>query len=148
MEIVEFLADVGLFSNLQKRDIQRLAVNIRQVSFPDGGMIQDNDSIDGLYIVKKGMAKVSKSSSTTAGVEAVLAILREGDSFGELGLIDGLPRSADVIAMGPVECYFLPRAAFQIALRENPGIAKSMLPTLAEMVRTANQWVGQLILPR
>lgn len=148
MEIGEFLADVGLFSNLQKRDIQRLAANIRQVSFPDGGMIQDNDSIDGLYIVKKGMAKVSKSSSTTAGVEAVLAILREGDSFGELGLIDGLPRSADVIAMGPVECYFLPRAAFQIALRENPGIAKSMLPTLAEMVRTANQWVGQLILPR
>ena len=148
MEIVEFLADVGLFSNLQKRDIQRLAVNIRQVSFPDGGIIQDNDSIDGLYIVKKGMAKVSKSSSTTAGVEAVLGILREGDSFGELGLIDGLPRSADVIAMGPVECYFLSRAAFQIALRENPGIAKNMLPTLAEMVRTANQWVGQLILPR
>ena len=148
MEIGEFLADVGLFSNLQKRDLQRLAANIRQVSFPDGGLIQDNDSIDGLYIVKKGMAKVSKSSSTTAGVEAVLAILREGDSFGELGLIDGLPRSADVIAMGPVECYFLPRAAFQIALRENPGIAKSMLPTLAEMVRTANQWVGQLILPR
>jgi len=145
LDTVEFLAKVGLFSNLQERDIHRLAANIRQVSFPEGDIIQDNDSVDGLYIVKKGMAKVSKSSSGATGVEAVLAILREGDSFGELGLIDGLPRSANVTAMGPVECYFLPRAAFLIALRENPDIARSMLPTLAGMVRTADQWVGQLI---
>lgn len=145
METVEFLAKVGLFSNLQDRDIHRLAANMRHVSFPEGGIIQDDDSIDGLYIVKKGMAKVSKSSSATAGVEAVLAILREGDSFGELGLIDGMPRSADVTAMGPVECYFLSRAAFLMALRENPRIAQGMLPTLAGMVRTADQWVGQLI---
>ena len=145
METVEFLATVGLFSNLHERDIRRLAANMRQESFPDGGIIQDDDSVDGLYIVKKGMAKVSKSSSGSAGVEAVLAILREGESFGELGLIDGLARSANVIAMGPVECYFLPRAAFLIALRDNPGIAKSMLSTLAGMVRAADQWVGQLI---
>lgn len=145
MEIVEFLAKVDLFSNLEERDIQRLAANISQVSFPEGGNIQDDDSADGLYIVKKGMVKISKSSSGTAGVEAVLAVVREGDSFGELGLIDGLPRSTHIIAMGPVECYFLPRAGFLIALRENPGIAKSMLPTLAGMVRTADQWVGQLI---
>ena len=145
METVEFLAKVVLFGNLPERDIQRLAANIRQVSFPEGAIIEDNDSIDGLYIVKKGMVKVSKSSSGAAGVEAVLEILGGGDSFGEFGLIDGLPRSATVTAMGPVECYFLPRAAFLIALRENPGIARSMLPTLAAMVRTADQWVGQLL---
>lgn len=145
MEIVEFLAKVDLFSSLQAIDLQRLAANMRQVSFPEGGVIQDKDSVDGLYIVKDGMAKVTKSSSGAAGVEAVLAILREGDSFGELGLINGLPRSADVTAMAPVECYFLPRAAFQIALRENPRIAQSMLPTLVGMVRTADQWVGQLV---
>ena len=145
METVEFLAKVGLFSNLQERDIHRLAANIRQVSFPEGGAIPENDSIDGLYIVKEGMVKVSRSSSGAAGVEAVLGILRAGDSFGELGLLDGLPRSANVTAMGRVECYFLPRAAFFMALRENPAIAYSMLPTLAGMVRTANQWVDQLI---
>ena len=75
----------------------------------------------------------------------MLAILREGDSFGELALLDGLPRSANVTAMAPVECYFLPEAAFVIALRENPGIARCMLPTLAGMVRTADEWVGQLL---
>ena len=145
METAEFLTKVDLFRNLQGRDVQRLAANMRDVSFPEGAVIQDHDSVDGLYIVKSGMAKVTKSSMGAAGVEAVLAILREGDSFGEFALLDGMPRSATVTAMAPVECYFSPRAAFLIALRENPGIARSMLPTLAGMVRTADQWVGQLI---
>ena len=145
METAEFLTKVDLFRNLQGRDVQRLAANMRDVSFPEGAVIQDHDSVDGLYIVKSGMAKVTKSSMGAAGVEAVLAILREADSFGEFALLDGMPRSATVTAMAPVECYFLPRAAFLIALRENPGIARSMLPTLAGMVRTADQWVGQLI---
>ena len=145
MQTVEFLANVSLFRNLGEKDVQRLAAKFRQVSFPAGEIIKDDESIDGLYIVKTGMAKVSKSSNGTAGVEAVLAVLREGDSFGELGLIDGMPRSASVTSMGPLECYFLPLAAFLIALRENPGIAQSMLPTLAGLVRAADQWVGQLI---
>ena len=145
MDTAEFLTRVDLFRNLQVMDVQRLATNIREVSFPEGTIIQDHESVDGLYIVKNGMAKVTKSSLGAAGVEAVLAILREGDSFGEFALIDGMPRSATVTAMAPVECYFLPRAAFLIALRENPGIARSMLPTLAGMVRTADLWVGQLI---
>ena len=105
----------------------------------------DNDAADGLYIVKSGMAKVTKSSADAAGVEAVLAILRKGNSFGELSLIDGLPRSANVAAMGPMECYFLPRDAFLLALKEAPEIALGMLPALASMVRSADQWVAQLI---
>ena len=145
METVEFLAKVGLFSDLQERDLHRLSTNMCQVSFPEGDIVRDNDSVDGLYIVKKGMAKVCQSSYGAAGVEAVLAILREGDSFGELALLDGLPRSVNVTAMEPVECYYLSRAAFLVALRENPRIAQSMIPTLARMVRTSDQWVGQLI---
>ncbi len=144
MDTVEFLAGVELFAGLPEKGIRSLAINLRHVSFNDGSFIEDANSIDGLYILKNGMAKVTKSSSDAAGVEAVLSILREGDTFGELGLIDGLPRSAKVTAMSPVECYFLPRAAFLIALRENPVIARCMLPTLAGMVRAADRWVGDL----
>ena len=91
------------------------------------------------------MAKVTKGATETAGVEAVLAILREGDSFGELSLIDGQPRSANVAAMVPMECYFLPRDAFLLALRESPQITYVLLTALAGMVRNADQWVAQLI---
>ena len=146
MDTVKFLAGVELFAGLPEKGVRRLAVNMRHVSFKEGSIIEDANSIDGLYVLKRGIAKVTKSSSDASGVEAVLSILREGDTFGELGLIDGLPRSAKVTAMSAVECYFLPRAAFLIALRENPGIARCMLPTLAGMVRTADRWVGELFL--
>lgn len=145
MDTVEFLAKVDLFANLSEKDIHRLAANIREVSFPKGSIIEDADSVDGLYIVVNGMAKVTKPSRDTAGVEAVLSILREGDIFGQLGLVDGLPRSAAVTAMTPVECYYLPRAAFLMALRENPGMARCLLPSLAGMVRNADQWVARLV---
>ena len=101
METVEFLSKVDLFKNLQEADMQRLAAQMNQVSFPEGNIIRENDAADGLYIVKTGMAKVTKSAAEAAGVEAVLAIFRPGDSFGGLSLIDGLPRSADVTAMAP-----------------------------------------------
>ncbi|MCH7714438.1 MAG: cyclic nucleotide-binding domain-containing protein [Chloroflexi bacterium] len=145
METVEFLSQVDIFKNLQQSDLQRLAGQLTQVSFPEGNIIKDNDAADGLYIIKTGNVKVTKSAAESVGVEAVLAILKPGNSFGELSLIDGLPRSANVTAMGPVECYFLPRAAFLASLREDPVMALGMLISLAGMVRSADQWVSQLI---
>ena len=145
METVEFLSKVDLFKNLKEGDLERLAAQMTQVSFPEGNIIRENDAGDGLYIVKTGMAKVTKSAAETAGVEAVLAILRPGNSFGELSLIDGLPRSANVTAMAPTECYFLPRAAFLMSLPENLELALGILPALTGMVRSADQWVAQLI---
>ncbi|PKB63833.1 MAG: hypothetical protein BZY80_05320 [SAR202 cluster bacterium Io17-Chloro-G2] len=145
METVEFLSQIDIFKNLQQSDLQRLAGQMTEVSFPEGDIIRDNDAADGLYIIKTGNAKVTKTAAESAGVEAVLAILRSGNSFGELSLIDGLPRSANVTAMGPVECYFLPRASFLMALREDPVLALGMLIALAGMVRSADQWVSQLI---
>ena len=74
-----------------------------------------------------------------------MAILQPGSCFGEIGLIDGLPRTATVTAMEPTWCYFLPRDAFLAALEENPQIAVGMLPALASMVRNADQWIAQLL---
>jgi len=146
VETLDLLAKVDLFKRLEPGALERLATQVRLLSFPVGRVIiKDKDAPDGLYIIKSGMAKVTKGAAETAGLEAVLGILRQGNSFGELGLIDGLPRSAHVTAMGPMECYFLPRDAFLATLRENPEIALAMLPAVAAMVRNANQWVAQLI---
>lgn len=145
METIDFFRKVDLFRFLSDGQLQRLASQARTVAFPEGNVIKDQDSADGLYIIKSGMAKVTKSATEATGVEAVLAILRQGNSFGEISLIDGLPRSANVAAMGPIECYFLSRDAFLAALRESPEIALGMLPALAGMVRSADQWVAQLI---
>ena len=145
MQANDFLGGVDLFKNLNPVQLERLSVSAVELSFPVGDIFSDNDDADGLYIIKTGMVKVTKSAAETSGVEAVLAILKPGDSFGELSLIDGLPRSANVAAMAPTVCYFLPRDAFTLVLRENLEIAYDMLPALASMVRSSDQWVASLI---
>ena len=121
-----------------------LAARVELVSLADGPVFGEDDPSDGLFIIRTGTAKVTKS--TEGGkTEAVLNLLRPGDSFGEIGLIDGLPRTAGVWAMGAMECWFLSRDAFLEILEERPKIAVAMMLSLAAMVRHADDWVARTV---
>ena len=148
VDTAEFLSKVGLFKYLKDDVLERLASQVRLIYLPEGHMIRntnrDTTPVDGLYIIKSGVVKVTKPSQSWEA-EAVLAILGQGHCFGEIGLLDGLPPSANVTAMEAMECYFLARDAFHPALEENPEIALGMLPGLANMVRSADQWIAQLL---
>ena len=63
METTEFFKGVGLFKYLNETQLERLQGLAVEVSFPEGNIIMDNDAADGLYIVKSGMAKGTKSAS-------------------------------------------------------------------------------------
>ncbi len=148
MEAMEFFRGVDLFKCLSDYELERLSRLAVKVAFPDGDIIKEWDTSDGLYIVESGMAKVTKSATDLGGIEAVLATLRPGSHFGEISLVDGLPRSATVTAMGPVTCYFLPRDAFIGALMETPELALAMLKAFAYMVRSSDIWASCIIDPR
>ena len=147
-EVMEFLRGVAVFGYLKEDGLRKMAAVAHLVYLQSGQLIRDSSQVtgsgDGLYIVKSGVAKVTKPSENK-DAEAVLAILQPGHCFGEISLIDGLPPSANVTAMGPMECYFLPKDAFVAALTENPEIALGMLPGLSSMVRNADQWIAQLL---
>jgi CRP-like cAMP-binding protein len=144
VETAEFLGKVDLFKFLKKDALELLAAQMRLVQLPAGPIIRENDPADGLYIIKSGLARVSTSAKDEKS-EAVLAVLRPGNAFGELALIDGAPRSATITALQPVECYFLPREAFLDSLGKHPEIALGMLPAVTAMVRAADKWIGSLI---
>jgi len=144
VETEKLLGSVELFKHLDRAALAHLAAKLKLVSLPEGLLVKEGDPGDALYIIKSGVASVTKTSRLR-GMEAVLAILKRGGSFGELALIDGLPRSADVAAVQPVECYILRRDDFLAALDEHPEIARGMLPYLAAMVRNADSWIGSLI---
>lgn len=148
MESVDCLRRVELFKHLNRDALESLGSQVRLVCLPEGHVIRDTvrdtAPVDGLYIIKSGVAKVTRASQSWEA-EAVLAILRPGNCFGEIGLIDGLPPSANVTAVEPMECYFLPREAFLTALEENPEIALGMVHSLGTMVRAADQWIAQLL---
>ena len=140
METKDFFRGVDLFKYLGEDQLEQLAGVAVKRSISDGIIIREQDGADGLYILESGVAQVTRS--TAGGPEAVLANLHQGNSFGEISLIDGLPRSANVTAMGPIVCYFLPREAFIHALLENPQIALAMLQSFASMVRSADNWAS------
>ena len=148
MTELRFLRDVELFSSIREDVLTKLASETHLVHLPQGHLVRDTRrdtaAVDGFYILKSGIAKVTRSSQSWEA-EAVLAILHPGQRFGEIGLIDGLPPSANVSTMEAMECYFLPRHAITTALQENPEIALGMLPALATMVRGADQWIAELL---
>jgi ATP-binding cassette subfamily B protein len=90
-------------------------------SFPFGGVLaSEGESTDALYVLVSGRARVIKHSDTDD--EIPLNILRAGDSFGELELLDGLPRPATVRASSDVIALRLERSTFVNLVDRNPDI--------------------------
>ena len=145
MDTKDFFRGVDLFKYLGENQLERLATMAVRRSFPEGIIIRERGADDGLYILESGVAQVTTSTAGDCGSGAVLATLHEGNCFGEISLIDGLPRSANVNAIVPIVCYFLPREAFMNVLMENPQIALAMLQSFASMVRSTNNWASYSI---
>ncbi len=91
------------------------------------------DAGDGCYRVEDGLLKVTMVSR--GGSERILAFLGPGAIVGELSIIDGLPRSASVVAVRPSLLSFLSRAAFDDFANRHPEIYKSLVTLIAGRLR-------------
>jgi CRP-like cAMP-binding protein len=91
------------------------------------------DAGDGCYRVEDGLLKVTMMSRS--GTERILAFLGPGAIVGELSIIDGLPRSASVVAVRNSSLGFLSRAAFEDFAKKHPEIYKSLVTLLATRLR-------------
>ena len=140
MEAKDFFRSVDLFRYLTENQLDQIAGLVVDVSFPEGNIIKEADPSDGMFVIKSGTVKVTKSEAGDIGAEVELAVLHPGNNFGELGLIDGLPRSASITALEPTECYFLPRDGFMQVITAEPEIAVAMLRFFGSMVRHADIW--------
>jgi len=91
------------------------------------------DAGDGCYRVEDGLLKVTMVSRS--GTERILAFLGKGAIVGEMSIIDGLPRSASVVAVRAAELSFLSRAAFEEFANKHPEIYKSLVTLIAARLR-------------
>lgn len=99
---------------------------------------------DSLFIVYTGRVKVSVAGDT--GREVTLALLKAGDVFGEVSLLDGSPRTANVVAMSDSQVLVLSREAFLDHVRQNPQTAMNMMRELARRLRRADETIVGLAL--
>jgi CRP/FNR family cyclic AMP-dependent transcriptional regulator len=98
------------------------------------------DAGDGCYRVDDGLLKVTMVSPS--GSERILAFLASGSIVGELSMIDGLPRSASVVAVRPAALSFVSRAAFETFAEKHPELYKYLVRLLSARLRETDEAVA------
>lgn len=138
----QVLSSVPLFSGLNDHQLDLVARHLRRRAYAERDVILRRDAPgDGLFILVSGRVKVAFLQGET---ETILAVLRSGDFFGELSVIDGEVRSADVVALEPTEVLVLSTADFHECLHQVPEISVALLKQLAGRLRRATSWIRAL----
>jgi CRP-like cAMP-binding protein len=142
---MSILRRVPLFSQMADSDLAAFASLARERRYPKGAVIVFRDDPgDALYVVAEGQVKVVLVAED--GREVILSVLRDGDFFGEMSVLDDEPRSAHVIAMEDSRLLALRRDDFQGQLKANPAVASAMLRELSHRLRRADEQIGRLVL--
>lgn len=134
-----------LLATLDDEQLGRVVALCSEVRFDrDQIILQQNEPGDALYILLAGRVKVVLYGED--GREVILSVLRDGDFFGEMALIDGGPRSASVVAVEESRLIRIRRDAFLRLLREHPEMALNILQAMTRRLRLADGRIGSLAL--
>jgi CRP-like cAMP-binding protein len=123
------LAGVPMFSDLSKRDLQRLAADTDELSFaPREAIVREGARGETLFVVLEGEGRVVR------GGRKVGTVL-PGDFFGELAAIDGAPRTASVVAVTPLRVLRLFRRHLMALLQDEPRVTLKLLDGIVRRLR-------------
>jgi len=143
-DIVARLEKAVLFDGLDADDLKRLAGIARESSLASGAtLFEQGDESDGLYVIVSGILRIYLTGDDTR--EATINLLEDGETIGEIALLDGLPRSAGAAALTDAKLIFIPRDPFLKLLEESAKLAQQVILTLCERLRAANAQVDQAI---
>ncbi|HXH71100.1 MAG TPA: mechanosensitive ion channel family protein [Pyrinomonadaceae bacterium] len=122
-EVFERLSNVPIFAPLSDEETQKLASGSRvRVFAPDEPIVRQGQPGKSMFVVHKGSVKVQiKEESQTK----TLNTLREGDFFGEMGLLTGEPRTATVIAEEETQVLEIDNLCLKPILEDNPELVES-----------------------
>ena len=122
-----FLRRFDIFRSLTDSDARILSAGFQREAFAaERHVFHEGDSGDKLYLIASGAVRISQPLLGGAREEA-LAVLRPGQFFGDMSLIDARPRSADAIAHEDCVLYSIDRSAFTTLLQVNAALAVDVL---------------------
>ncbi|HNT42955.1 MAG TPA: Crp/Fnr family transcriptional regulator [Syntrophorhabdaceae bacterium] len=137
------LKSVNLFADLKDTELETISRILYVNTYHRGQLIfQEGEDGNALFVVLKGRVKVCLYDEE--GREYVLDVIGKDGFFGELALIDELPRSANAIAMEGSDLLIVRRADFTKLLMENPSISIHILKVLAGRLRVADERIKWL----
>jgi len=142
---ISLLRQVPLFEGLDDEQLDAIAlVTITRRFDKHQVIILAEEEGDALFIISSGQVKVSIVSAD--GREVILSLLGTGSVFGELSLLDGKPRSANVVTTENTDLYMLRRSDFLQLVYKVPQIAVGLLAELAARLRKTDRKIGGLAL--
>ena len=145
MKNIELLKTVSLFWDLDKIELGYISDKMVSKKFENGNLIFLEESEGkNLFFVVEGSVKVTRLSKD--GREVILAMLNAGDFFGEMSLLDGESRSANVIALEKTEVLSLNRDDFLVVLHDYPKIAIQLLKEMTSRLRKSDRQIVSLSL--
>lgn len=145
----DLLARVPIFASLSGEDREALAKSVVKRRFKRGEyLVRQGDASGALFILMMGTVNVIATSalSSAKGKEVILATLARGDYFGEMSVIDDLPRSADVVADSLTDVLVLGQSQLLACLQAHPAVAISLMKGLVARLRTADEKIESLAL--
>ena len=141
----ELLKRVPLFEELSDDELDALSQVALLRTFPkDRVVIMAEEEGDSLFVIHDGQVKGSMVSED--GREVILSILGEGNFFGEMSLLDGHPRSANVTTTQETELLMVRRADFLRFIQKSPKTAIKLLSVLASRLRVTDRKIEGLAL--
>ncbi len=139
------LRQIPLLNQLDSAELKKLIEVMRERKAPKGSyIVYAEDSGASMLFLVEGRAKVTLVSDE--GKEIVLFNLGEGDFFGELAVLSGEDRSANVVATTDCRLFVLGAEDFRRHVTENNGLALAMMKELALRLRAATAKIGDLAL--
>jgi len=132
-ERIERLRGVGLFHDVPDEGLAAIADAATEIAFPAGRTIVRQGEVGtGFYLILAGTARVVRDGDT-------IADLGPGEFFGELSLLDGGPRIAQVVASEPTDCLAIASWDFEPILATKPGVALAILREVARRLRALSE---------
>jgi CRP/FNR family cyclic AMP-dependent transcriptional regulator len=131
-QFIEHLAQVPLFSSLNRKELALVARRAEDVVVPAGKvLVSEGETGQQFFVIMGGTATLTRRGHK-------IATLGPGDSFGELALLDKHPRNATAVADTPMELIVLGQREFAGLIDDAPGFGRKLLAAMASRLRSAD----------
>ncbi len=108
----------------------------------DDVIVAEGEAGRHMYVIQSGQVEITKRIGHE---EITLAVLGKGDFFGEMSLLESLPRDANARAVGPTRLLVINPGGLLVRIRRDPTFAFEMLHRLSGRIRNLNRRVVELL---
>jgi len=127
------LKQIPIFSSLSDQHVEKIREIIEEINVNKGAAIfRQGESGDAFYIIISGKVKISKREEAE---EKTITILKEGEFFGEMALLEEAPRMASAICVEDARLYKISQKNFGYIMLLNPAISLKIMRFMSDRVR-------------